>query len=85
MDDYCPSSVMSQCEKKNQSVIMDMWDFVQRKGYKKSALYYRILDMHKSGKITLTLGDLILISDLLGHKTLWATYKAQELGLIEES
>lgn len=70
---------------KNKQTIMDMWEFIQRKGYKKSALYPRILELHKTNKVKLTVGDLVLIADLMGYKTLWATFKAQELGLIEDA
>ena len=66
----------------NAEIIHETWDLVVSKGWKKSALYYRILDLHKSKKIELNLGDLILIGNLLEYSEHWATFKCEELGML---
>ena len=67
---------------RNAQIINETWELVVSKGWKKSALYYRILDLHKSKKIELNLGDLILIGNLLEYSEHWVSFKVEELGML---
>lgn len=67
----------------NGGVIRQLWATIQERGHKPVSLYYKLEEMHKKKEINLTLNDLIEVSDRLGYKGLWATFKAQDLGIIE--
>jgi len=69
---------------RNRHLIQQQWEIICEKGWKKSALYFRMVEKHKKGEITLTINDLVRIADLLGYKLVWATFKAQELGIISD-
>jgi len=67
----------------NKGVIQQLWATIQERGHKPVSLYYKLEEMHKKKEINLTINDLVDVSDLLGYKGLWATYKAQDLGIAE--
>jgi hypothetical protein len=69
---------------RNQHLIQQQWKMICEKGWKKSALYFRMADKHKKGEISLTINDLVRIADLLGYRLTWANFKAQELGIISD-
>jgi hypothetical protein len=69
---------------RNQHLIQQQWEIICEKGWKKSALYFRMAEKHKKGEISLTIDDLVTIARLLGYRTTWAGFKAQELGITSD-
>ena len=69
---------------RNQHLIQQQWNLVCEKGWKKSALYFHMVEKHKKGEISLTINDLVTIARLLGYRTTWASFKAEELGIISD-
>jgi hypothetical protein len=77
-------SVLIDFEYRNKQTINDLWEFILNKDLPKYSLYRKIAEMHKLGRIKLSFGDLMLISDKLRYKFKWVSNKAKELGITKK-
>lgn len=66
----------------NKGIIKDLWAWIQKQNLPKHKLWEKVLGMHKTERITLSYGDVLLVSSLLERSYQWAHRTGERLGLI---
>ena len=72
----------SDYDSHNKGIIKDLWAWIQKQNLPKHKLWEKVLGMHKTKRIALSYGDVLLVSSLLERSYSWAHRTGERLGLI---